>query len=593
MNDLFALIERENMLSLTIGERGEYALPTCFSEEKNEKQVAKRGNCWLIFEGKLFNQKNLISNHSETDSHSDADVVLELFLQKGTQSFVLLEGYWSVIAADMDKKKIYAARDHFGNRPLYYCKTDTQFGIASRSKTLFSAMKNAGKINENAVFEFLLWGDAAKHQQNFFSDIHELKPSCYLSYSLIDNSLEEQPYYILPYKNCKAGYNEYEEPFYIDKTRQFIFETVQNNIKGKNKIAIGLSGGLDSSALLCCAKKLNPDLQIVAFTSTNSHNEGETFWAEKIIKHTNADWVKVPCTSRHIIEQLPRVNSVQNIPVFYLNSVAQHRVMEAVKQSGFESVMDGQGADELFAGYTSYFLPFLKSLRSQWMFKDWGKELLHLHNSNTSCKEIIARKLKNLAKKHYYTEENLAKKTKFQELSLLNDEYKNHYFRCLTNNQHDKTVLNDYLYESYTIFLPYLLRFGEHIAASFGMDCQMPFANSKNLAEYVFSVPSTFKIHNGWTKYLLRSAMVGIVPDEIRWRKQKLGFYVPEREWLNEIGNEIKEQIHQLKDLDNFINKHSLITKWEDLYRSDNVHFQQFAFRYYSYLVWREGCRES
>ncbi|MDR1181870.1 MAG: hypothetical protein LBL13_07825 [Bacteroidales bacterium] len=626
MNGLFSIIEKEKVSSSLIteltgcalqklshrGDSGEkififdekqivnadnpdalalFSIATCFSTGEKEKYCATKGNVWMIFEGKLFNRKHLMEtihlSNSENTCTFDIDVVIELFIQKGMDAFALFEGYWSLIAVNMSEQKIYAARDHFGNRPLYYCKTNTQFGIASDSRTLFSTLKDAGKINRNAVFDYLLWGDSTKHRQNFFADIHELHASSCLIYSLNDNSFEEQPYYVLPYKNCKGGYNKYEEPFYIDKIRQLVFDSVADNISNNNKIAVGLSGGVDSSTLLCSVKKFNPDIRITAFTSTDLYDGGETFWAEKVVKHTNVEWIKVSCTSQQILEQLGEVNKKQNIPVFSTSSVAQYKIMETIKSYGFDVVMDGQGGDELFGGYAVYFPPFLQSLRSQWMFKDWTREFLSAHHTDISCKDMTLRRIKILLKKYYYHGKRLAKKVKPVEYELLNKAYKTDNLLQSNHVEKVKTVLNDYLYESYALFLPHVLRWGECSAASFGMDCVMPFSNSLKLAEYVFSVPSTFKIHNGWNKYLLRSSMTGIVPDEIQWRKQKFGFYVPEKKWLNEIGDQIKEQICQLTDADAFVDKESLIKNWERLYTFSNYSFQQFVFRYYSYLLWR------
>ncbi|MDR2407108.1 MAG: hypothetical protein LBE13_03215 [Bacteroidales bacterium] len=572
-----------------------FSIATCFSLEKKGKYVANKGNVWMIFEGKLFNREQLRGNIHLPDTENvsfDVDIAIELFIKKRKDAFKLFEGYWSLIVVDMDEQKLYAARDHFGNRPLYYCKTNTHFGIASESRALFSTLKDAGKINTKAVFDYLLWGDSTNHKQNFFSDIHELRPSSSLVYSLNDHSFEEQCYYVLPYKNCKGGYNEYEEPFYIDKTRQLIFESINNHIGDKDKIAIGLSGGIDSSTLLCVAKKLYPDIRITAFTSTDLYDGGEICWAEKVIKHTNVDWVKVSCTSQQILEQLGEVNRKQNIPVFGASSIAQYKVTETVKHHGFDTIIDGQGNDELFGGYAVYFPPFLQSLRSQWMFKDWIKEFLSVHNTDISYRNIMMRRIKIFLKKYYYHGEKLARKVTPIEYELLNNEYKKDNFLVKDHLETVKTVLNDYLYESYTIFLPYVLRWGEHAAASFGMDCIMPFSNSIQLAECIFSIPSTFKIHNGWNKYLLRSAMTGIVPDEIRWRKQKSEFYVSERKCLNEIGNELKDLIRQLDDTDAFVDKETLMKNWEKLYVSNNYSFQQFAFRYCSYLLWRNEFKK-
>jgi asparagine synthase (glutamine-hydrolysing) len=241
--------------------------------------------------------------------------------------------------------------------------------------------------------------------------------------------------------------------------------------------------------------------------------------------------------------------------------------MATAKEHGFDAVMNSRGIDELFAGHKSYFFPFFKSLWSQWMFKDLLNELLRLRNANISCNEI------------------LTNKTIPKEFAFFNKEYKHNYTSRLQNKE-NKLVLNDYLYESYTSFLPSFIHCIKDNSTNFGMDCLQPFSNSKALSEYVFSVPSTFKIHNGWNKYLLRASMVGIVPDEIRWGKQKSNAYAVEKKWLNEAGCEIKKQISQLEDENNFINKQIFLNKWDKLYKTDNFYFQQFAFRYYSYLVW-------
>jgi len=561
-----------------------------------QKQWASIDNYRIVLQGQLFNSKDIIRKfrvlQSDFEYVNDAQMALALFLQKGTKAFADFDGYWSLIITDLDNQKMYAARDAFGNCSLYYCQTDTQFGIASQTKPLFSVMDNAKRINNNAVVEYLLWGDIVKHKQDFFSDIHELKPSHFIEYSLKDNSYSELSYYTLTYKDCKGGYNEYEEPYYIDMVRKLVLDSVAANIANKENVAIGLSGGLDSSTILCCAKKINPDIRITAFTSTDLYDGGEAIWAEKIVKHTNAEWIKVPCSSQKILEQLDIVNKVQNVPIFTTSSVAQYMVMENICNQGFDISIDGQGGDELFGGYRTYFPPFLRSLRSQWMLKHWAIELLNLKNADIKQKEIGLLWLKNIAKKYYYDEKKLTLKTKSKELEFLNRQYVDAYFSQIPNSNSSKNVLNDYLFESYTSFLPHILRWGGHTATSFQMDCLMPFSNSKKLTEYVFSIPSTFKIHHGWSKYLLRKAMTGIVPDEVLCRKQKLGFYTPEKRWLHEIESEIKKQIELLDDIEQFIDKNALLKQWDNLYVSGNSQFQKFVFRYLSYLTWKNGLND-
>jgi len=277
----------------------------------------------------------------------------------------------------------------------------------------------------------------------------------------------------MPYKNCKGGYNEYEEPFYTDKIRQLIIKTISDNLEGYDRVAVWFNGDVESFTILCCAKKFNPHCEIMAFISDDLCDEK----AEKVIKDMGIELVKVSRNSQQICPHI----------------AAQYDVMAMAKQYGFDVLIDCLGANELFAGYTYYLLPFLKSLRSQWMFRDWIRELWHVHNT-ASLKEIILQRLKTLRVMPFQGKK-----------------------KSTTKN---KSVLNDYLYEDYTNSLPNTLRCGEDLAASFGVKYLNPFANGRDLAEYVFSVPSTFKIHNGWNKYLLRAAMIGIVDDEILWKKR-------------------------------------------------------------------------
>ena len=597
MNHLFALVGKQakNAQLLLVGrEKVPQQFPNGDEDLGNSSSQTRR--CSIVFEGKLFNRQALLGRVTD-NSHliaqeSDEEIVRALFAEHGADIFADLEGYWSLVILDAEKRQLFAARDHFGNLPLFYCNTDSCIGISSRSRPLHRIDEKAKEINKNAVMDYLLWGDVVKHNQAFYAHIHALPPAHYLLYSFDNQTLEINSYYELPYKRCKAGYNEYEEPLYIDHVRQLVLDSVKDNVGNQSRLAVGVSGGLDSSAILCSALKLKPDCRYTAFSFVNEYDTRENFWMEKIIQHTAVDWVKVSCKAQEIVEELPQLIEIQDIPIFKTSTFVQYKVMQAAKSHGFEAFLDGQGGDELFGGYTAYFPPFWQSLLSQWQIKDLMREWFHLKNADISCKNAFLLMLKNFAKKYYFSNEKLAKHIKPQELSFLNADLKNNYFRFPSPKAAQKEVLNDYLYDSYTNLLTHILRWGESSAGGFGMDCLMPFSNSKKMAEYVFSLPSTFKIHNGWGKYLLRSAMVGIIPDEVRWRRQKIGFAAPEYHWLQEIGMEIKQQISILNDAENVVDKKSLLNQWNKLYTPQNFHFQQFVFRYYSYLTWRNSLSE-
>ncbi|MDR0367977.1 MAG: hypothetical protein LBH82_02400 [Bacteroidales bacterium] len=595
MSGLFALIEKDvtfssqcehlrNAVFVSDGKTfslSDYPVSGRVAMRTTDGQLACVENYRIVFEGDLFNRKDILREiHTfmpNYSSSSDAEMVLWLFIRKGTTSFADLDGYWSLIISDADNRKIYAAGDAFGNNSLFYCQTNSCFFIASQWKTLFSATDEAKEINQNAVVEYLLWGNTTNTQQGFFTNIHTVKPSHYIEYSLENNSFRELPYYQLPYKDCKGGYNEYEEPYYFDTVRQLVLESVAHNIAGKKAVAMQWNGEVSHAVFLYCAKKINPDLRIEAYSVSDFCETDPLFLTEKNTENTNTVWKNVSCSPQDMMKQLNAINKTAHFPVSDSMSIVRYKIMEKANEQGVDSMISTQGSDELFAGRQQYFSPFLRSLSSQLMLKHWLKEVMNCKNSNIRFKDIFSRQQKQ------------AFQTKPKELEWLNKDYSDAYFAKKHFSTSSKEVLNDCLYESYTSVLPQMLAVEKQIAARFGMNCLTPFSNSKKLAEYVFSIPSTFKIHNGWNNYLLRNALIGIVPDEILWRKQKPTARIFAKKYLSEMGEEIKKHLSQQDDIEQLADKNTLLKQWDNVYTSEHFQLRAFVFRYLSYLFWRNG----
>lgn len=563
------------------------------SLQNNTSHIASKNGNLLFFEGRLLNREELCKLLSIASENNlpDSEIVLHMIKQHGTHCFSLLKGFWSLIYLETENKTIYGARDYFGNRPMYFCNSDNQFALASESRTLYSLFEDVRSINRNTVVDYLLWGNIGLLDQYFFNDIHSIEPAHFVKYEIETNKLTVEKYYTLPYNKGHQSYSKINEKQYTDKLRELIIESVYENLKlFDGPVAMGVSGGMDSSSLICSAKKTDPHRTLVAYTTTDEYDGGETYWAEKVVRHTGAEWIKVTCTPEQILEKLEQVNHVHSTPLYNASSIAQYRMMEEVKRQGQVVIIDGQGGDEMLGGYQVYYPLFLRSLRKNGEWSNWWNELSQIGNSGMSRKEILIRSLKLWAKTHYYTPLKLAKSKRKYAFEALIPQARDHYFKTSSPIPYiKKEVLNDALFESYTIFLSNILRWGEHSAASHGIECIMPLSDYPDLTEFIFSIPSSYKIHNGWNKYLQRKAMVGIVPDEICWRKQKMGFYIPEQKWLNEMSKAMFDAISKMDDPENCIDKKYIIENWNRLYTSSNFLFQQFCFRCYSYLLWRNG----
>ena len=568
------------------------AMGSCSSQDTLSPFASYNGNR-LFFEGRLLNKKELcqLAGITGESSASDSGIVLQLILRYGVNCFGLLKGFWSLIYLDFEKKTFYGARDHFGNRPLWYCNTGSHFALASEGRTIYSLFDDTRSINRNTVVDFLLWGNIGSSDQYFFNGIHSIEPSHFVMYETVTDRLYVKRYYTLPYNRSKASYHVDSEKKYTEKLQNLIADSVRKNLSFfDGPLAIGVSGGMDSASLLCTAKITAPARTLVAYTTTDDYDGGEACWAEKLVRHTGVEWIKVVCTANDIIEKLHIANHVHSAPIYNPSSITQYRVMEEIRKQRQSVFIDGQGGDEMLGGYPACFPLFLQSLRKNGEWRTWWKELMQVGNTGLTPKEVWIRQLKSWAKTRYYTLQKLAQKKRQYAYESLMPEIRDGYFNHpspvpLIN----KELLNDALFESYTVSLGNILRWGEHSAASQSVECIMPLSDYPDLTEFVFSIPSSFKIHDGWNKYLLRKAMEGIVPEEIRRRKQKMGFYYPEQKWLNDIGKPMFGTLRNLEDPEGCINKKYILENINRLYTSSNPLYQQFIFRCYSYLLWRDG----
>ena len=552
--------------------------------------ASSEGNI-LFFEGRLLNKKELCQSLSAPDSLTDAEVALQMFNRHGVDCFGSLKGFWALIYLDAGNKTIYGARDHFGNRPLWFCNTKNHFALASEARTIYSLFEDIRSINRHTVIDYLLWGNIGMSDQYFFNDIHSVEPSHFVKYEMETDRLMVERYYTLPYNRNINPFDETSEKHFFLSLRNHLADSVHKNLSlFDGPLAIGLSGGMDSSSLLCLAKKTDPDRTFVAYTATNNYDGGEAGWAEKVVRHTGVEWIKAVCSAEDIIEKSDTVNRAHSAPVYNPSSLTQFRVMEEVRKQGHAVIIDGQGGDEMLGGYQAYFPLFLQSLRKNGEWGNWWKELLKVGNTGLTPGDMFVRRLKLWVKSHYYTPYKLAQKKRKYEYESLIPEIRDSYFiHSPPVPPIKKELLNDALFESYTVFLGNLLRWGEHSASSLGIECVMPLSDCPALTEFIFSIPSSYKIHDGWNKYLLRKAMEGIVPDEICRRKQKMGFYFPEQIWLNEIKEPLFDSLQKLEDPEACIHKKYILENIKRLYTPSNPLYQRFIFRCYSYQLWRAG----
>jgi asparagine synthase (glutamine-hydrolysing) len=279
----------------------------------------------------------------------------------------------------------------------------------------------------------------------------------------------------------------------------------------------------------------------------------------------------------------------QDIPFGSTSIYAQFRVMKLAQENGIKVLLDGQGGDELFTGYQPYYGTFVIEMLKAFAISDFIREIRSLNHSPVDLKNLFLYSIKPL----YGTlmpssVKRLILNMKRKETNYLNtDFWKANKDRLNIIRGKITTSLNKMLYEYISgLSLKPLLRYEDRNSMRFSIEARTPFADDIDLIEYVFQIPSAFKIYCGWSKYLLRAATEGVLPEGIRRRKDKIGFATPEYSWLNQMKEVFKSYI--TNDISEFIDVKKMQEDWDKLTQGQAQSGITNLWRFINLAIWRK-----
>jgi asparagine synthase (glutamine-hydrolysing) len=515
------------------------------SNAGHQPMANEKKDIWIIFNGEIYNYKSLKNELTEFHfkSNTDTEVLLYAYEKWGINCLQRLNGMWSFVIYDVKKNILFGSRDRFGVRPLYYAHTSDFFAFSSEIKGLLANDRVSRKVNMNAAVAYLRAGLDSSQGETFFNDVSELQPSHYFVFDLGNKNLTIDRYYEIPFCDTWESFDEKKCSEYIEGTKDRIMQALDLRLNTDVSIGSCLSGGLDSSAIVCSVDQLNKKshynsvgskLKVVTSCYKNSPAD-ESKWAQYVVDHTSSDWYRVFPKQEDLFNDLSDLIYTQDVPFGSTSIYAQYRVMKAAKEAGITVLFDGQGGDELFTGYTPYYNMFYSELKKHGEFDLLANEQKYIQNTPLNevniDRMLLKTNIKSLAKKILPQPIiNIIRAAKQQPemkyISAVGRSYK----------QYSYNTLNQMLYTlmSYTA-LPQVLKYEDRNSMRFGIESRSPFADDINLIEYVFKMPGVYKIHNGWSKYLLRESMENIIPKQIKERTDKIGFATPETEWLKTI----------------------------------------------------------
>ncbi|TMD06290.1 MAG: asparagine synthase (glutamine-hydrolyzing) [Chloroflexi bacterium] len=472
-----------------------------------------------VYNGEIYNyrelRQELKSAGHEFRTNSDTEVIVHGYEEWGPECFSRFNGMWA--AAIIDRRngapKLVLARDHFGIKPLYWARAGGRLLFASEIKAFFQEPAFSCDPDPQRIHDYLTLGFHDRRDESFFKGVHQL-PAAH--YAVVDAGGMTQERYWQPVLASDGSADPQE-------FRRLFEKAVERRLVAEVPVGTCLSGGLDSSAIVCFMSELLekhvPDAasmgdHLKTFSAVFDGDPiDERDYIDLVLKATGAEKNFVHPTAERFLEELDRVVWHQEEPMVSTGPYAQWCVMRKA-QGEVTVLLDGQGGDELLAGYVPYQFVYLRQLLRERRF---GRLLAEAWAARDVLWPLLRRRLGERGKR-------------FPTARLIRDG-----FRASVQPARDPRVRDDLkrrLLQDLTEFsLPSLLRYEDRNSMAFSMESRPPYLDQE-LVEWILRLPETAIVDAGWSRAILREGLRGVLPEKIRTRRWKVGFTTPEFRWL-------------------------------------------------------------
>lgn len=545
------------------------------------------GSVWITYNGEIYNylelKKELIKKGYVFKSKTDTEVIVYAYEEWGENCLNMFNGMFAFTIWDEKKQQFFCARDRFGIKPFYYFFDGERFVFASEIKAIVSLPFFKKEPNEKLIYDYLAFGIADHTEETFFKNIKNLEPSHYLV--LKKDRLEIKRYYQLPFNEDLGKFERKKCQKYSQKFLELFEDSIKLRLRSDVSVGSCLSGGLDSSTIVCITDKIfrgkefDKDTVGKCQKTFSSCFEDERFderkYIQEVVKNTRVQENFVFPLGEKLWAEIDNLIWHQEEPFGSTSIYAQWSVMKLARENNTKVLLDGQGGDELLAGYLSYFGPYFNQLLINGRILKLLKEILKAkNNSQQSFEELAFYPLKGMGMFLPQFFRLFLRKKLLLESNFINVNFADLYKKRENINVKKESRMNlqkTLWQDGVNIGLRSLLRYEDKNSMAFSVETRLPFLDYR-VVEYAFSLPACYKIHDGWTKYLLRANLKNPIPEKIRWRRDKMGFVTPEMIWLRNSRDKIKE-IFKSKDFrsKDYVNPKLILDKIDSLLYNKDI----------------------
>ena len=532
----------------------------------------------IIFNGEIYNfeplRKDLIKKGHTFTTKTDTEVILHGYEEYGEKILDKLRGMFAFVIYDKNTKELFAARDFYGIKPLYYAKMGNTFIFGSEIKSFLIHPHFKKELNYK-MLEYYLTFQYSPGNETFFKNVYKLMPGHYLKYK--NGKLEIKKYYEIKFKQDKSKT--------YDEWKQGIKERLADSIKAHkiSDVEVGsfLSSGVDSSYIAACS-----DVDKTFTVGFNNEKYSEINYAKDLSEKINTQNISKIITKEEYFKNLPNIIYYMDEPVADPSAIALYFVTQIASENVKVS-LSGEGADEIFGGYNIYQEP----LTDAWYYKipypirfAIGK-VASIFPHKRGINFLIRRGLKledRFVGNAFIFNNKEVKK-------ILRNKRKTKGFQDLTKPYYDKVAGKDDITKMQYIDFNFwlvgdILTKADKMSMANSLEVRVPFLD-RPLIDYATSLPTEYKVDKNTTKKIFRDIASEVLEDKVSTKK-KLGFPVPIRVWLKE--DETYESVRKvfMKD-DKFFNQKAILKLLDD-HKKGKADNSRKIWTIYVFLIWYE-----
>lgn len=560
----------------------------------HQPMCSANGRYWITYNGEVYNYRELRRELESVGFHfisnTDTEVILAAYEFWGEDCQNRFNGMWAFAIYDVLQHQLFLSRDRFGVKPLYYWQSSQGFlAFASEIKQFTVLPGWQPRVNGQRAYDYLFWGVTDHTDETLFAGVFQLRQGqcCIVDMrdwrgSLTNGRLPVRQWYQMQKSadcsNMVAGAAE---------VQRLLFDSVELRVRADVPVGSCLSGGLDSSSIVCIINRLlekhpSETVQKTFSSCTDVKEYDEKIWIDHVCSQANIDAHFVYPELDGLFAELPQIVWHQDEPFGSTSIFAQWNVFKIAALQSIRVMLDGQGADETLAGYHSYFPSFLTGKLLQGDFIPLLREMralnrMHGYSLAQQCGFIAGQLLSDETLtliKRCLGHDTQGSSFLWLEHSLLNAQTKNPLKAIRPD------VLNLHAFSEcqlYYLTLPMLLHWEDRDSMAHSIESRLPFLDYR-FVEYVMSLPDDYKVSGGVTKKVLREGMKGILPEPVRQRVDKLGFATPEEVWIRHNPRLFQEKLLEAVDHSKGILRAESLDVFKDILDGK----QPFSF-----IIWR------